>query len=190
MSGYFLIFTFYLQMGLGFTALYAALTALPFSLMVPVMAVISVMKLAPKFGRKVVVLGLILCAIGIAGVESVLHGARASLSNWQLLPVLLIAGAGMGMLVSSLTDFSLSQVPEQDAGSASGILSMMQQVGSSIGIAILGTIFFGAVGNSSGIAGFVMGIRYALWSAVGIFILMVPLVFLLPQKTHQHTDTL
>ncbi|MDW2797349.1 hypothetical protein RZO55_07135 [Clostridium boliviensis] len=87
-----------------------------------------------------VVLGVILCAIGIAGVELVLHGAGSSLTNWQLLPVLLIAGAGMGMLVSSLTDFSLSQIPGQDAGSASGILSMMQQLGSSIGIAILGTI--------------------------------------------------
>lgn len=105
MSGYFLVFTFYLQMGLHFTPLHAALTALPFSLMVPVMAAFSVVKLAPQLGRKVVILGLILCAIGIAGVELVLHGAGASLSNWQLLPVLLIAGAGMGMLVSSLTDF-------------------------------------------------------------------------------------
>jgi len=45
------------------------------------------------------------------------------------------------MLASSLTDLSISQVPQQDAGSASGVLNMMQQVGSSIGIAILGTIF-------------------------------------------------
>lgn len=190
MSGYFLVFTFYLQMGLGFTALHAALTALPFSLMVPVMAALSVMKLAPKLGRKVVILGLILCAVGIAGVESVLHGAGASLINWQLLPTLLIGGAGMGIVVASLTDFSLSQVPEQDAGSASGILSMMQQVGSSIGIAILGTIFFGSVGNSSGISGFTMGIRYAIWSAVGILILTIPFVFLLPKKIHRHTDSL
>lgn len=104
MSGYFLVFTFYLQMGLNFTPLHAALTAFPFSLMVPVGAVFSVMKLVPKLGRNVVVLGLILCAIGITGAESVLHEAGASLNNWQLLPVLLIAGAGMGMLASSLTD--------------------------------------------------------------------------------------
>lgn len=184
MSGYFLVFTFYLQMGLNFTPLHAALTAFPFSLMVPVGAVFSVMKLVPKLGRNVVVLGLILCAIGITGVESVLPEAGASLNNWQLLPVLLIAGAGMGMLASSLTDFSLSQVPQQDAGSASGVLNMMQQVGSSIGIAILGTIFFGFVGSSSGITGFAMGIRYAIWSAVGILILTIPFVFLLPKKAH------
>jgi EmrB/QacA subfamily drug resistance transporter len=188
MSGYFLVFTFYLQMGLHFTPLHAALTALPFSLMVPVGAVFSVMKLVPKLGRKVVVLGLILCAIGIAGVESVLHGAGASLNNWQLLPVLLIVGAGMGMLASSLTDFSISQVPQQDAGSASGVLNMMQQIGSSIGIAILGTIFFNSIGSSFEISGFAMGVRYALWSAVGILILVIPFVFLLPKKTNQPTD--
>jgi hypothetical protein len=90
----------------------------------------------------------------------------------------------MGMLVSSLTDFGLSQVPEQDAGSASGILSMMQQVGSSIGIAILGTIFFSSIGSSLEISQFAMGIRYAIWSAVGILILTIPFVFLLPQRIH------
>lgn len=190
MSGYFLVFTFYLQMGLHFTPLRAALAALPFSLMVPATAGFSVMQLAPKLGRKVVMLGLILCAIGLAGVELVMHGAGASLSNWQLLPVLLIGGAGMGMVVAALTDFSISQVPQQDAGSTSGVLNMMQQVGSSIGIAVLGTVFFNAVGSSFEISGFVMGVRYAIWSAVGILILTIPFVFLLPKKIHQHTGSL
>jgi MFS family permease len=190
MSGYFLVFTFYLQMGLHFTPLHAALTALPFSFMVPAMAGFSVMKLAPRHGRKVVVLGLILCALGLACVELVMHGAGTSLSNWQLLPALLIGGAGMGMVVAPLTDFSISQVSQQDAGSASGILNMMQQVGSSIGIAILGTIFFNSIGSSFEISGFAMGVRYAIWSAVGILILTIPFVFLLPKKIHQHTDSL
>ncbi|WP_278382156.1 MFS transporter [Clostridium tyrobutyricum] len=190
MSGYFLVFMFYLQMGLHFTPLHAALTTLPFSLMVPIMAAFSVMKLAPKLGRKVVVLGVILCVVGIAEIELVLNRTGTSLSNWQLLPVLLIAGAGMGILVSSLTDFSLSQVPEQDAGSASGILSMMQQIGSSIGIAILGTIFFNSIGNSVEISRFAMGIRCSIWSAVGILILTIPFIFLLPKKAHQYTDSL
>ena len=78
------------------------------------------MKLVPKLGRKVVVLESILCAIGIADVESVLHKAGASLSNWQLLPVLLTAGAIMGILASALTDFSISQTRQQDAGSVIG----------------------------------------------------------------------
>lgn len=190
MSGYFLVFTLYLQMGLHFAPLHAALTALPFSLMVPVGAAISVMKLAPKFGRKVVILGVILCAVGIAGVEVVLYGAGTSLSSWQLLPVLLVGGASMGTVAASLTDFSISQVPQQDAGSASGVLNMMQQIGSSIGIAVIGTVFFSFVGNSSKISGFSIGIRYAIRSAIGILILTIPFIFLLPLKAHQHTDIL
>ncbi len=190
MSGYFLVFTFYLQMGLHFTPLRAALAALPFSVMVPAMTGFSVTKLAPKHGRKVVVVGLILIAFGLAGVEFVMHGAGASLSNWQLLPVLLTAGAGMGMVVAPLIDFSISEVPGQDAGSASGILNMMQQVGNSIGIAIVGTIFFNSIGSSFEINGFAMGLRYAIWSAVGILIATIPFVFLLPKKIHQHSDSL
>jgi EmrB/QacA subfamily drug resistance transporter len=193
MSGYFLAFTFYLQMGLHFTPLRAALTALPFSVMVPAMSGFSVMKLAPIHGRKVVVLGLISLALGLACVEFVMHGAGTSLSNWQLLPGLLIGGAGMGMVVAPLIDFSIAEVPGQDAGSASGILNMMQQVGSSIGIAIVGTIFFNSIGSSltraHEINGFAMGIRYAIWSAVAILILTIPFVFLLPQKIHQHIDS-
>jgi EmrB/QacA subfamily drug resistance transporter len=190
MSGYFLVFTFYLQMGLHFTPLHAALAAVPFSIMVPAMTGFSVTKLAPRHGRKVVVVGLILLALGLAGVELVMRGAGTSLSNWQLLPVLLIGGAGMGMVVAPIIDFSISQIPQQDAGSASGILNMMQQVGSSIGIAILGTIFFNSIGSSFEISGFAMGVRCAIWSAVGILILTIPFVFLLPQKIHQHTDSL
>ncbi len=194
MSGYFLVFTFYLQMGLHFTPLHAALTALPFSVMVPAMTGFSVMKLAPIYGRKVVIFGLILLALGLAGVEFVMHGAGASLSNWQLLPVLLTAGAGMGLVVAPLIDFSISEVPGQDAGSASGILNMMQQVGSSIGIAIVSTIFFDSIGSSltraREISRFAMGLRYAIWSAIGILIVTIPFVFLLPKKIHQHPDSL
>lgn len=182
MGGYFLVFTLYLQMGLGFSVLHAALTAIPFSLMIPVGATLSVMKLMPKYGSKVVLLGVILCAIGIASVEIVMHQAGISLNSWQLLPILFVSGAGMGAVVASLTDFSVSQVPQQDAGSASGVLNMMQQVGSSTGIAILGTIFFNFVGKASGINGFSMGVRYAIWSGVGILILTIPFVFLLPKK--------
>lgn len=190
MSGYFLVFMFYLQMGLHFTPLRAALAAMPFSIMVPAMTGFSVTKLAPRYGRKVVVLGLIILALGLASVESVMHGAGTSLSNWQLLPVLLIGGTGMGMVVAPIIDFSISQVPEQDAGSASGILNMMQQVGSSIGIAIVGTIFFNSIGSSltsaREISGFAMGERYAIWSAVGILLVTIPFVFLLPKKIHHH----
>lgn len=190
MGGYFFVFTFYLQMRLHFTPLHAALIALPFSLMIPVIAGLSVMQLAPKLGRKVVVLGLILCSFGLAGVELMMHGAGISLSNLHLLTALLIGGAGMGMVVAPLTDFSISQVLQQDAGSASGILNMMQQIGSSIGIAILGTIFFNFIGSSFEITGFTIGVRYAIWSAVGILILTIPFVFLLPKKIYHHTNSL
>jgi hypothetical protein len=92
------------------------------------------------------------------------------------------------MVVAPLTDFSISQVPRQDAGSASGIMNMMQQVGSSIGIAILGTIFFNSIGSSFGISGFAMGAKYSIWTTVGILILTIPFAFLLPKKIHQHSD--
>jgi hypothetical protein len=79
-------------------------------------------------------------------------------------------------------------VIQEESGSASGVLKMMQQVGSSIGIAILGTIFFNSIGSSSEISEFTIGARHAIWSAVGILILTISFVFLLSKKIHQRNE--
>jgi len=188
LGGFFLVITFYLQQGLGFAPLQAALTALPFSFMVPVMASLSVMKLAPVFGRKVVTLGAFLFAVGLVGVVFTLQSGGSGLNGWALLPALAVSGAGMGMVVAPILDFALAQVPTQDAGSASGLFSMLNQVGSCIGVAVIGTIFFNRLGSTFAFISFASGAKMATLCAASILLLTVPFTLLLPRKVHQHTE--
>lgn len=184
LSGYFLTYSLYLQIGLHFSAIKAALATLPFAFMVPATAGVAVVALAPKIGRKVIGLGIALCALGLAAADVVLHHTGASLHIWELIAPLVVGGAGMGMLVAPITDFALSNVPEAEAGSASGFLTMMQQVGSTIGVALLSTIFFNLVGSNYGTASFTHAITITLVIVVIILALILPAVKFLPRKIH------
>ena len=70
-------------------------------------------------------------------------GARGSIAG--LVPGLLLVGAGMGLCIAPLTTTVLASVQPQTAGAVSGALSTMQQVGNSVGVAVTGVIYFGAL---------------------------------------------
>jgi len=68
----------------------------------------------------------------------------------ELVPALIVAGLGMGTVLAPLADILLAGVRKEDAGSASGVFNTSIQVGASIGIAVIGVIFFGLLGTQSG----------------------------------------
>ena len=70
-------------------------------------------------------------------------GAKGAIG--ALIPGLLLVGAGMGLCITPLTSVVLASAHPENAGSVSGALSTMQQIGNSIGVAVTGVIFFGAV---------------------------------------------
>jgi hypothetical protein len=66
-----------------------------------------------------------------------------------VLPVLFVTGIGMGCVVAPIYPFILAQVPVGDAGSASGVINAVGQVGGAIGVAAIGVIFFGLIGSQA-----------------------------------------
>jgi EmrB/QacA subfamily drug resistance transporter len=101
--------------------------------------------LAPRLGpRGVVQLGLLLEVLGIGGLGLIL-GAHTSV--WSILPWLFAYGVGVGFATAQLTGVILTEVPVQASGQGSGIQSTFRQVGSALGIAILGTILITTVGS-------------------------------------------
>jgi hypothetical protein len=135
-------------MGLGFTPLHAGLTILPFSLGGVVASSISV-QLAPKVGRRVLAAGSLLMAAGVAGLILVFSAFGTQVGTWEMLPALLVAGFGMGLILPPLADVILAGVPVGDAGSASGVLSSTNQLGNAVGVAIIGVIFFGLLASQA-----------------------------------------
>ncbi|MER5930564.1 MFS transporter [Streptomyces sp. NPDC002054] len=148
MQGFFLIFALWLQGGEGYTPMQAGLVTVAFSvggfLTAPVADT-----LAARHGRLVLAAGALLMAGGFAGVWYAVtrSGDATHTGAWPLVPGLLIAGAGLGFLVVPLVNVVLSAVPAEIAGGASGIFSTAQQFGGALGAAVIGTVFFGALGE-------------------------------------------
>ena len=146
-----LVLTLFLQLGLGFTPLHAGLTFLPFSAGVLVSSGAAA-RLAPRFGRGVTMAGALVIAAGMAALIAVVHHYGAAVTTWDLVPGLAAAGLGLGAVIAPLADIVLARVPQQDAGSASGVFNTGLQLGNSIGIAVIGVIFFGLLGSQSAAA--------------------------------------
>jgi MFS family permease len=144
-----LVLTLFLQLGLGFTPLHAGLTFLPFSIGVLISSGAAA-RLAPRFGRGVTMTGALIIAAGMASMIGIVHHYGAAVTTWELTPGLVAAGLGLGAVIAPLADIVLDRVPRQDAGSASGVFNTGLQVGNSIGIAVIGVIFFGLLGAQSG----------------------------------------
>ncbi len=147
LAGFALVLTVYVQTGLGWSAIHAGLTLLPFSLGAFVGTGISV-PLGMKLGKVVMVAGAALQSAATIWVLATVHGQADGLSTWDLVPALVVAGVGLGLLVVPLVDVALATVPTTEAGAASGTYGTIQQVGAALGVAVIGTVFFGVVGTS------------------------------------------
>jgi MFS family permease len=127
----------YLQQILGYRPLSAGLAFLPFSVGIATGATVA-RKLVPRLGVRVVpLIGLALAAAGMIVLTQVpVHGRYAS----NVLPGILPLGVGLGLTFVPITLAGTSEVSGEDAGLASGLLNTAQQVGGSIGLAILATL--------------------------------------------------
>jgi EmrB/QacA subfamily drug resistance transporter len=148
LQGFSLIFAIWVQTGQHYSPLRAGLTLLAFSVGSFLFAGPSV-PLAQRFGRWVLVAGALLMAAGILLVDVGAHHVGSGVNPWPLVPGLVVAGAGLALLVIPLVNVVLAAVPAEAAGGASGLFSTSQQLGGALGVAVLGTIFFGRLPESS-----------------------------------------
>ncbi|MFE9423892.1 MFS transporter [Kitasatospora sp. NPDC006697] len=183
---FFLVWTLYMQLGLGWSPLRAGLTGIPFSIAVSLAAGLSVQQLVPRFGRKVLQAGALVMALGM--VIYVWEDSRygAGIHSWQMALPLAVMGLGMGLIVAPLTDAVLAEVPKSEAGSASGLLNTTQQLGNALGLGLVSVVFFPVVDSArpgSPIA-LVFGhaFRHTLsWLMAGLAVALL-LMFALPRK--------
>lgn len=146
--GFFLVFTVFLQLGLGFTPLESALTTFPSSVGL-VIAALASQRLAPKLGRRLLHLGTALMALAMLGLLLTVDHHGTELSAWDVRPVILFFGLGMGMTLPLLADFVLANIDPRDAGAGSGVLNSGLQVGNVLGVVFTGLILFTALGSGA-----------------------------------------
>lgn len=146
MFGMFFFLTLFVQNILGFSPLRAGLAFLPVSVIIAIGAGFA-SQLLPKWGPKpFMAVGAILAAVGLGwltltDVDSTYLGS--------ILGPMLVFGFGMGLQFVSLTLMAVSGVESKEAGAASGILNATQQVGGSLGLSVLVTVFGTASRNEA-----------------------------------------
>ncbi|NLE82814.1 MAG: MFS transporter [Rhodococcus sp.] len=145
-----LIFTISLtlQFGFGFTALHAGVMTMPWALGMGVAALVS-SSVYRRIGNLVLLLGMALFAGSLVGLSWILQQEGTDPRWLALAGPLFIGGAGLGLFVAPLQTAILATVRPENAGSVSGLLPTVQQVGSSIGLAVIGVVFFNLVAAES-----------------------------------------
>jgi EmrB/QacA subfamily drug resistance transporter len=183
MAGVLLVFTLYLQLGQHFSALHAGLTLVPLMLGLTVGAGLSGAWLGPRYGRLVIQGGALVTLAGIVALVAAVDAAGTGVTTWQLLAPELAMGLGIGLLIAPLFEIVLAGVAEHEVGSATGVLNAVQQLGSAVGVAVLGTIFFSAVAAH----GYVVALERALWVNAALIVLVLVLSPLLPERARHET---
>ena len=186
MGGLMLALGAVMQIGLGYSPIEASLTSAPYALGGFAGSAVGGMTMA-KLGRTVLHAGLVIKAVGVLALYAVLEQAGTGVGNFDFTAPLFVAGVGMGMVFVPLFDIVLAGVADHEVGSASGILQALQQLGMSLGVAGLGTLFFGLLGSHvDRAADFVAASEPTILVTVALLATAFAIAFLLPRHARAH----
>lgn len=175
-SGLLLTVSLYGQLGEGWSPVHAGLTLTPMVVGM-VVGMIGGTMLVARLGRHVLHLGLLVIAAGAITLALTVAGT-ASASSWDLVPGLVLVGAGAGASIGQLFQFILASVGMREVGSASGVLEATQQLSTSLGVAVLGTIFLSGFGAHLP----THALEVTAWACLVPVALAFALVFRLPER--------
>ena len=179
-AAFFLISTIFLQNGIGYSARHAGLTFLWFAIAFLGSSLASV-RVQPKLGSRIINLGVTFMISGLAGLLWVSWMRGAELTSLNLAPVLLVYGTGQGFVMPTLINTILMNIKGHDAGSASGVLTTVQQASFATGVAVIGTVFFSALGRATNVDAFVHALRVAFSVNIGLLLVTFILIFQIPR---------
>jgi hypothetical protein len=133
--------------------------------------------LLPLLGRSLVAIGLTTTLLGTLGLWFTVYQTGLSVTPWLTAPALIMVGLGMGASFSTIFQVALGDVTVEEAGSASGSLSAVQQLAAAIGSAIITTVFF----NTEAASGGTSAMTASVLVVAGVITLCLGLAWLLPK---------
>jgi hypothetical protein len=176
--GVFLFLTYYMQENLGFSPLKTGLAFLPMTGAIVVTSTTVQTQILPRFGAKRIVTGGM--TLGLIAMLFFTRLKPGSGYVADVLPGLIVVGLGMGCIFAPAFGTATLGVDRTEAGVASAMVNTSQQVGGSVGTALLSTFFATAAASyaashagSAGLsnAASIHGYTTAFWWAAGIFAL-------------------
>jgi Na+/melibiose symporter-like transporter len=137
LGGMMIALPIYLQMVLEYNAMQAGLSLAPLSLSMFVIALLAGRKAGNRSPSGIIRGGFLLLALGVAILIPIVPRAH---SGWWMVIPLLIAGTGLGLLVSQLNNYTLAPIEEERVSEAAGVNSAGGSFGLSFGLAFAGAI--------------------------------------------------
>jgi len=142
LGGLMIALPIYLQMVLEYNALDAGLSLAPLSLSMFAIALLAGRKFGHRSPSKIILAGFALLTIGVAVLIPIVPRAH---SGWALVAPLIVAGCGLGLLVSQLNNYTLSPIEEERVSEAAGVNSAGGSFGLSFGLAFAGAIMLSSL---------------------------------------------
>jgi MFS family permease len=171
----------FLQLGLGYSPIRASLSMSAWAIGAFLGSGFGATMMG-RLGRRILHLGLAIMAVGLAAIVTVFTIAGTTTGSWSLVAPLAAYGIGMGMIFVPLFDIIMGEVRDHEVGSASSLLESLQQLGSSVGVAVLGTVFFSALGLRPHVGEFVDAAREIALIALSLNAVAFAIGFLLPKR--------
>jgi len=179
-SGFLFCMTIFLQFGLGLTPLQAGLTFGPMGLAFALSSLMA-RPMLMRFGVIVITVGQALLVSSTLVLLISLEASGRHTSVWEMVAPMILGGLGTGVTLPALTGVVMSKVALPQAGVASGVLTTAQQFAQTTGVAVLGVIFFSALGTDLDKVGYVHALTVVGASGIGLSVLTLIGTFFLPR---------
>jgi MFS family permease len=150
----------------------------------PVFVLVTAMttgRLIPVIGSRLFAIAAVLLVMGTIAVVIAFDRSLAA-PTLAMIPGLVLQGAGQGFTLPTMLHLTLVDVPPRSAGTASGVYQTMQQLTSSIGVAVLGIVFFGTLNGQTGQAPYAQAFSSTMVFVVGLHIALFAVHFVLPRR--------
>jgi hypothetical protein len=173
------VLTLLLQSGLGQSPFRAGVDNLPQAILFMGFCLLGP-RLSARLGARSITIGTAISGVGavIFALLGTYFGGH--LTGWDTAIATAFIGVGQGMTVPSLMSGVLAHVHPERSGAAAGILTTTQQFGTASGVAIIGAVFYGTLGNAPTRADFVSSAVVIFWVDLALLALAAALTFLLP----------
>ncbi|MET9243283.1 MFS transporter [Nonomuraea sp. NPDC003709] len=176
-TGLLFVLSLFLQEGLHASPRDTSLGLVPLTLGLVAAGFAAMGGLVAKLGRRLVFIGLTVDLVGCGWVLVLVAYSGTNVSLWTLAPAFFVIGIGIGLSFATIPVVALGDAKPDEAGSASGSLSSIQQLASAIGSAAITSIFFKAA--TSGLA---HAMKVSLIVVLAVTALSLPVVALMPRK--------
>jgi EmrB/QacA subfamily drug resistance transporter len=176
-TGLIFVLSLFMQEGLHASPRDASLGLVPLTLGLIAAGFAAMGGLVARLGRTLVVIGLTVDLAGCGWVLALVDHSGTDVSLWALAPALFVIGIGTGLSFVAIPTVALGDASPDEAGSASGSLSSIQQLASAIGSAAVTSIFFQAA-----TAGLGHAMKVTLIVVLAVTALSLPIVALMPRK--------